>query len=66
MIVSRQWDDSTYDLTPAEKDLLLALESSEQIDTPLLLTLQPLIRVPQQWRFASLQGHSEQKCWGWI
>ena len=38
MIVNRQWDDSTYDLALAEKDLRLALESSEQIDTPLPLT----------------------------
>ncbi|WP_420620094.1 NAD(P)-dependent oxidoreductase [Candidatus Poriferisocius sp.] len=38
MIVNRQWDDSTYDLSLAEKDLRLALESSEQIDTPLPLT----------------------------
>ena len=38
MIVNRQWDDSTYDLALAEKDLRLALESSEQINTPLPLT----------------------------
>ncbi|MCY3578532.1 MAG: NAD(P)-dependent oxidoreductase [bacterium] len=38
MIVNRRWDDSTYDLALAEKDLRLALESSEQIDTPLPLT----------------------------
>ena len=38
MIVNRQWDDSTYDLALAEKDLRLALESSEQIDSPLPLT----------------------------
>ena len=38
MIVNRRWDDSTYDLSLAEKDLRLALESADQIGTPLPLT----------------------------
>ena len=38
LIVNRQWDDSTYDLALAEKDLRLALESAEEIGTPLPLT----------------------------
>ena len=38
LIVNRQWDDSTYDLALAEKDIRLALESAEQIGTPLPLT----------------------------
>ncbi|MXW62273.1 MAG: NAD(P)-dependent oxidoreductase [Acidimicrobiaceae bacterium] len=38
MIVNRQWDNSTYDLALAEKDLRLALDSAAHIDTPLPLT----------------------------
>ena len=38
MIVKRQWESSNYDLSLAEKDLRLALESAEQIGTPLPLT----------------------------
>ncbi len=38
MIVNRQWDDSTYDLALAEKDLRLALDSAADIGTPLPLT----------------------------
>ena len=38
MIVKRQWESSNYDLSLAEKDLRLALESAEQIGSPLPLT----------------------------
>ena len=38
LVVNRQWDDSTYDLALAEKDLRLAIESALEIDTPLPLT----------------------------
>lgn len=38
MIVKRQWESSNYDLTLAEKDLRLALESAQEIGTPLPLT----------------------------
>ncbi|MXZ77639.1 MAG: NAD(P)-dependent oxidoreductase [Acidimicrobiia bacterium] len=38
LVVNRQWDDSTYDLALAEKDLRLAIESASEIDTPLPLT----------------------------
>ena len=38
LVVNRQWDDSTYDLSLAEKDLRLAIESALEIDTPLPLT----------------------------
>ncbi len=38
MVVNRQWEDSTYDLALAEKDLRLAIESASEIDTPLPLT----------------------------
>ena len=37
-IVNRPWNDSTYDLALAEKDLRLALDSSEQVYTPMPLT----------------------------
>ena len=38
MIVKRQWESSSYDLSLAEKDLRLALESAAEIGTPLPLT----------------------------
>ena len=38
LVVNRQWDDSTYDLALAEKDLRLAIESALEIETPLPLT----------------------------
>ena len=38
MIVKRQWESSNYDLALAEKDLRLALESAQQIGSPLPLT----------------------------
>lgn len=38
MIVKRQWEASSYDLSLAEKDLRLALESAAEIGTPLPLT----------------------------
>ena len=38
MIVKRQWESSNYDLALAEKDLRLALESADEIGTPLPLT----------------------------
>ncbi len=38
MIVKRQWESSNYDVSLAEKDLRLALESAREIGTPLPLT----------------------------
>jgi len=38
MIVKRQWESSSYDLSLAEKDLRLALESAAEIGTPMPLT----------------------------
>lgn len=38
MIVKRQWESSNYDVSLAEKDLRLALESADEIGTPLPLT----------------------------
>ena len=38
MIVKRQWESSSYDLSLAEKDLRLALVSAAEIGTPLPLT----------------------------
>ena len=38
MIIKRQWESSNYDLSLAEKDLRLALETAEEIGTPLPLT----------------------------
>ena len=38
MIVKRQWESSSYDLSLAEKDLRLVLESAAEIGTPLPLT----------------------------
>ena len=38
MIVKRRWESSNYDLSLAEKDLRLALESAAEIGTPLPLT----------------------------
>ena len=38
MIVKRRWESSSYDLSLAEKDLRLALESAAEIGAPLPLT----------------------------
>ncbi|MEM7142002.1 MAG: NAD(P)-dependent oxidoreductase [Actinomycetota bacterium] len=38
LIANRQWEESSYDLALAEKDLRLALESGREIESPLPLT----------------------------
>lgn len=38
MVVQRQWQQSSYDLALAEKDIYLALESARSLQAPLPLT----------------------------